>query len=82
MSGLIKALPEQNLPGQPLNQIPGRMPSLDAVPDGCAFNPRCGYANDRCRREQPGLRPVGGALAACHEAERIAEGLNTETEPS
>ncbi len=38
-------------------------------PPGCRFHPRCPIAIDRCRRERPMLREVGGRLAACHRAE-------------
>jgi len=39
------------------------------VPPGCAFNPRCPFAFDRCRVEPPALLPrEGGTLAACHLA--------------
>jgi peptide/nickel transport system ATP-binding protein len=37
-----------------------------AVPDGCAFHPRCRYAMDRCAVDLPDLRPVGaGHRSAC-----------------
>ena len=42
--------------GSPLFQIPGSMPKLDALPSGCAFNPRCEHAEDRCRAERPSLK--------------------------
>jgi peptide/nickel transport system ATP-binding protein len=48
-----------------LTQIDGAMPRLDAVPDGCAYHPRCARAVDRCRRERPDLLPVGVTRAAC-----------------
>ncbi len=42
-------------------------------PPGCAFNPRCPYAVDRCRSERPALREVGGGqMAACHRAEELS----------
>lgn len=42
-------------------------------PPGCAFNPRCPYAVDRCRAERPALREVGvGQMAACHRAEELS----------
>jgi peptide/nickel transport system ATP-binding protein len=56
-----------------LTQIDGAMPRLDAVPDGCAFHPRCPKVLDRCRRELPVLADVGATRAACwraHEANR------------
>jgi peptide/nickel transport system ATP-binding protein len=38
-------------------------------PSGCYFHPRCSYATDRCRREAPPLREMGGGrMAACHYA--------------
>ncbi|MDX1609514.1 MAG: ABC transporter ATP-binding protein [Halofilum sp. (in: g-proteobacteria)] len=67
--GLIKALPQQNEPGARLHQIPGNMPTLDAIPDGCSFHPRCPFAQDRCRTEWPQLRRVAGREVACHRAE-------------
>ena len=52
-----------------LTQIDGAMPRLTAIPQGCAFNPRCTRVNDvpdgRCRRERPGLLPAGKTQAAC-----------------
>jgi peptide/nickel transport system ATP-binding protein len=39
-----------------LPAIPGRPPDLAAVPDGCRFAPRCAFAQERCRAEEPRLR--------------------------
>ena len=36
-----------------LQEIPGMVPPLFALPDGCAFAPRCSRADDLCRRERP-----------------------------
>ena len=46
------------------------------VPPGCPFNPRCPYAQDRCRDEVPVLRSIPGYVgeAACHFAEEIVRG--------
>ncbi|WP_405089526.1 ABC transporter ATP-binding protein [Micromonospora sp. NBC_01392] len=48
--------------------IPGNPPSLINLPSGCAFHPRCRWADDRSRLEVPGLRDAGesGHLVACH----------------
>ena len=55
-----------------LTEIPGIVPSLREPIEGCAFAPRCSFAVERCRREEPLLRPVGkGHITACHEAERV-----------
>ena len=41
--------------GKELFQIPGSMPKLDALPTGCAFNPRCNQVHERCKTERPAL---------------------------
>ena len=48
--------------GQELFQIPGAMPKLDALPSGCAFNPRCSQAHARCQTDRP---PILADRAAC-----------------
>jgi peptide/nickel transport system ATP-binding protein len=48
-----------------LLQIDGSMPRLNAIPAGCAFNPRCPHAFDRCRVERPDLLDAGVSRAAC-----------------
>jgi len=79
--GLIAALPQKNRPGSRLHQIPGSMPALDAIPEGCAFHPRCGFATDRCARELPALRRLAaGHHAACLRAEEIREALTAEAQ--
>ncbi len=47
-------------------QIPGSMPRLSAIPPGCAFNPRCAFAFDRCRIERPEPIRRGRQAVACH----------------
>lgn len=69
--GLINALPQQTEPGRPLKQIPGNMPSLSAIPDGCPFNPRCEYALDHCRTTPPEMVRYGNVEVACHEVSRL-----------
>jgi peptide/nickel transport system ATP-binding protein len=50
-----------------LRPIKGLPPSLIFVPPGCAFNPRCPYAFDRCHVDVPELLPIDGHhAAACH----------------
>jgi peptide/nickel transport system ATP-binding protein len=56
--GLLGSLPRLELEATRLEQIPGQPPSLLHPPPGCAFNPRCAYAFDRCREELPELRPA------------------------
>ncbi|MHA3916028.1 ABC transporter ATP-binding protein [Halovulum sp. GXIMD14793] len=54
-AGLLKALPQKVGRGNRLYQIPGSMPPITGLPEGCAYNPRCEHASDRCRAEVPHL---------------------------
>jgi peptide/nickel transport system ATP-binding protein len=63
--GLMGSIPSLDHDADRLVQIPGAMPRLDRIPPGCAFNPRCAHAFDRCRRERPEPLPVDVSLAAC-----------------
>jgi peptide/nickel transport system ATP-binding protein len=53
--GLMRASPNIDLVkvNSTLEQISGHMPGLDALPDGCRFNPRCADVLNVCRREVP-----------------------------
>ena len=51
--------------------IAGEVPSILAPPSGCAFHPRCAYAQDRCIVERPNERIVDGVTVACHRADEI-----------
>jgi dipeptide transport system ATP-binding protein len=53
--------------------LKGELPSPLDPPPGCAFNPRCPLAFDRCRVEAPALLPAGAALVACHAVEAAGE---------
>jgi peptide/nickel transport system ATP-binding protein len=64
-AGLMGSIPTVGQDVQRLPQIEGSMPRLDAIPPGCAYNPRCPRAFDRCRVERPGLLPANRTLAAC-----------------
>jgi peptide/nickel transport system ATP-binding protein len=63
--GLMAAIPTLEGRRARLAQIPGAMPRLSAIPQGCAFNPRCPDVFDRCRIERPPLLSVGDRAAAC-----------------
>jgi peptide/nickel transport system ATP-binding protein len=73
-AGLMGSIPAVGSELERLPQIEGSMPRLDAIPAGCAFNPRCPRAFDRCRVERPPLLQANGTLAACwlHAPERKA----------
>lgn len=53
--GLLAALPQRAKGERRLNQIPGNMPTLSAIPQGCAFNPRCEMKGEICMKEVPAL---------------------------
>ncbi|MFE9423045.1 ABC transporter ATP-binding protein [Kitasatospora sp. NPDC006697] len=65
--GLLRSIPRLDDKGQELYAIKGLPPNLYRVPAGCAFNPRCEQATDRCRTEVPELHLIGdGRASACH----------------
>ena len=56
-----------------LQEIPGTVPALNALPTGCAFAPRCTFASDVCRREYPRYEEKrAGHWAACWHSDRLA----------
>ena len=62
---LLDALPERNAGGRRLSTIAGMVPGAGDRPDGCLFNPRCGFADDRCRSETPRLEADGAGRVRC-----------------
>jgi oligopeptide/dipeptide ABC transporter ATP-binding protein len=70
--GLLAALPSLAAGARTLlRPIEGGPPSLQGMPAGCAFRPRCPHAEPVCEEQDPPLRPVGEVSAACHFAERF-----------
>jgi peptide/nickel transport system ATP-binding protein len=61
--GLMASTPLASMGKRRLHQIPGSMPRLTQLPEGCAFHPRCPRAQDKCRHE-PGPVKCDGR-AAC-----------------
>jgi peptide/nickel transport system ATP-binding protein len=58
--GLMKSIPRLDLENRVrLHAIPGAVPSLQHMPAGCRFHPRCPHAVERCRQAQPELIPAG-----------------------
>ena len=47
--------------------LQGDVPSPVNIPPGCRFHPRCRYATDRCRKEEPQLVRKNGHLVACYQ---------------
>jgi peptide/nickel transport system ATP-binding protein len=75
--GLMGAIPTLDTTVSRLVQIPGSMPRLSAIPTGCAFNPRCAHAFERCRIERPEPLPREGRQVACH----LYNEAGAQTEP-
>ena len=68
---LLDAIPDMAMTDREREPPAGELPNPMDPPSGCAFHPRCPFADDRCGRERPELHPVGDALVACHG---VAEG--------
>ena len=65
-AALLSSTPRIDRADADLQPIPGRPPNLQRLPQGCAFEPRCGHASDRCRAAVPPLIGLGqGRQAAC-----------------
>jgi peptide/nickel transport system ATP-binding protein len=64
---LMASMPSMNAAATRLTEIPGMVPALNQPLDGCAFAPRCPYADARCRAEVPVLQRHGNGnhVAAC-----------------
>jgi oligopeptide/dipeptide ABC transporter ATP-binding protein len=60
----------------PIPAIPGRPPMPGELPQGCSFNPRCRYAQEKCHGVEPPLEPHGSGAVACYfelGSHRVAE---------
>jgi len=81
-TGLLQSIPSSSASGDRLKPIPGQPPSLINLPGGCKFHPRCGYVLDRCRVDEPVLRPIddGGAHTSACWLPVEAAGLSAEAE--
>jgi peptide/nickel transport system ATP-binding protein len=70
--GLMGSIPVVGQQTERLAQIEGAMPRLTAIPDGCAFNPRCPKAFDQCRQTRPDPIASGAGEVACWLIEQEA----------
>lgn len=74
--GLLGALPVLGKAGAvgecELNEIPGVVPSLTELPQGCNFSERCGYATEKCMEDVPPLEEKApGHRAACWHSDKL-----------
>jgi len=64
--GLMTSIPRLDGDAAALTPIPGNVPNPYQIPEGCKFNPRCPFADDRCRASRPPLKEIApGHSAAC-----------------
>jgi len=90
--GLLESVPRLDLHRERLTAIPGSPPALAALPQGCAFRPRCAFAAEvadrRCASDTPLAHEVADHHAIrCHLSEtarrdiRARHAASTETSP-
>jgi len=60
-TGLLASIPRLDQPRERLRSIPGSVPPATAWPGGCRFHPRCPFAWEKCRTEEPPLLETGTA---------------------
>jgi peptide/nickel transport system ATP-binding protein len=74
---LLDTIPDLGMTGRQRVPVGGEVPNPISPPSGCAFHPRCPFANDRCKVEAPASKAIGADVTvACHAVE---EGRLPET---
>ncbi|QIQ20856.1 dipeptide ABC transporter ATP-binding protein [Zophobihabitans entericus] len=63
---LLRSLPEFTQDKERLASLPGVVPGKYDRPQGCLLNPRCPYATEHCRKEEPPLKGEIGRQVKCH----------------
>ncbi|GGH88202.1 peptide/nickel transport system ATP-binding protein [Pullulanibacillus pueri] len=69
--GLIRAIPHLTAEEVTIEGIPGNPPNLVELPTGCAYHPRCRYANELCKKKRPEMRHVDTRDIECHLYETV-----------
>ena len=77
---LLASVPSRKHRGERLATIPGRVPSLSALPPGCKFVDRCPYAQDVSREREPRYVQVDGRRVRCDMYDP-ASGWNRDAAP-
>jgi oligopeptide/dipeptide ABC transporter ATP-binding protein len=77
--GLLRSVPRLDEPRKAkLLPIQGQPPDLSRLPPGCAFQPRCQYAVERCLHEVPPLEAIAPAhVSACWVAAELGQQVST-----
>lgn len=78
--GLLQSIPSSDHPPRShLPSIPGEVPDMAWLPQGCSFAPRCRFATEACRRADPALRAFGREhRAACIRVEEIHDPVQND----
>ena len=63
---LLDTIPDLSMSGGARAPVAGEVPSPIDPPSGCAFHPRCPFADARCRRDRPELVATAASHVACH----------------
>jgi peptide/nickel transport system ATP-binding protein len=73
---LLDTIPKLDMEDRDRQPVVGEVPSPIDPPTGCAFHPRCPFANERCRIERPETIKTQDRLVACHGVEegRLEDG--------
>jgi peptide/nickel transport system ATP-binding protein len=72
--GLLRSVPKLDQQQDELGSIPGDPPNLIKPPPGCKFHPRCPFATDKCKVDEPPLVEYApGHSAACWHTDRVIE---------
>ena len=72
--GLIAAIPQLGQETDRLEAIEGMVPDIGKMPNGCHFHPRCKYATEQCKSEEPQLLTVAdGRQVRCHRAQEVSK---------
>lgn len=72
--GLLTSIPRLDVEIKRLNVIPGMVPNPLHFPTGCKFNPRCRFATNKCREEEPSLIKVEeGHLVRCWNIDKVVK---------
>jgi peptide/nickel transport system ATP-binding protein len=73
---LLNSVPSRNTPGQPLYQIPGIMPSLMSLGEGCAFASRCNRRQPECDKPVPAVSYSATQTVRCINPDLSQESLS------
>ena len=73
--GLMRSVPQDLPPRTQLYTVPGTPPSLEALPQGCAFAQRCNAKTAECLTVRPALEPIANdRQAACFNPVPVSKG--------